>query len=463
MDAQRSVVRRQTPSGWGAPTWWIVVGRELTDLWFGKGPIILILYSILLGGVSLVFSSNVRAGVFTPKELIWMLVQVAYNAGMIIGIGLGSDSFSGERDRDTLEGLLLTPASRTQIAVGKFLAAFSVWPVCLAIALPYLLLLTPDREVIRLALLWGGVCGTALAVGMIGLGMIVSALSNSNRVSMSASLGIYLVMLAPSQFTGAAQKGDVAKFVQWLDPIAAVDEFTEKLIVNMRTLHEVQTYLTPILGFAVLVLALLFLVVGPRLRLDGQMRLGWRRRAAAAGLVILLAAWPTLAAPAPAPAQPPLEISINKEYTQATAGDKIEFETVVKNPGSETVSNVVVALNVHNLGKGEAIDPEDWSPERTQYIEEIEPGASVPLQWTVYAVFRGKYLVYTTVVQKPAGPQATVRPVASSGINLTIQTDTSMNPGGMLPVALATTGGLSLGACGLRWARRRRIDAGTSR
>jgi hypothetical protein len=300
---------------------------------------------------------------------------------------------------------------------------------------------------------------------MIGLGMIVSALSNSNRVSMTASLAIYLVMLAPSQFTGAAQKGDVAKFVQWLDPIAAVDEFTEKLIVNMRTLHEVQTYLTPILGFAVLVLALLFLVVGPRLRLDGQMAFRWRRRpvAAAAGLVLLLAAWPTLAASAPAPAPPPLEISINQQYKQATAGDKIEFETVVTNPGPEKVSNVVVALNVLNIPKGEAIDPEDWSPERTQYIEEIEPGASVPLQWTVYAVFRGKYLVYMTVVQKPAGPQATVRPVASSGINLTIQTDTSMNPGGTLPVALATTGGLSLGACGLRWVRRRRIDAGSAR
>ena len=136
---------------------------------------------------------------------------------------------------------------------------------------------------------------------------------------------------------------------------------------------------------------------------------------------------------------------------------------MVTNPGTETASNMVVALNIHNLSKGETIDPEDWSPERTQYIEEIEPGQSVPLKWTVYAVFRGKYLVYVTVVPKPAGPQATVHPVASSGINLTIQTATNVNPGGMLPVALGTTGGLSLGAFALRWTRRRRLDAGSSR
>ena len=339
MDAQRSVVRHQTPSGWGTPTWWIVAGRELTDLWVGKGPIILVLYSVLLGGVSYVFYSNVQAGVFTPKELIWMLLQVAYNAGAIIGIGLGADCFSGERDRETLEGLLLTPASRTQIAVGKFLAAFSVWPACLAIAVPYFVLLTPDRQVFTLTLLWGGVCGSALAAGMVGLGMIVSALSNSNRVSMSASLGIYLVMLAPSQFTGAGQKGDVAKIVQWVDPIAAVDEFTEKLIVNMRTLHEVQTYLEPILGFAVLVLALLFIVVGPRLRLDGQLSLRWRWRrrvvSAAAGLVVLLAALPTLPAhaAAPAAAQPPLEVSIDTEYKQATAGEQDRVRDGGDEPG----------------------------------------------------------------------------------------------------------------------------------
>ena len=209
-----------------------------------------------------------------------------------------------------------------------------------------------------ITLLWGGVCGTLLAVGMTGLGMIVSALSNSNKVSMSVSLAMFLIVLLPAQFRGAAQKGAVAKFVQWANPLAAVDEFTEKLIVNLRTLNEFGNWLVPPIVFTVLVLGVLFLIVGPGLRLDGGMpRLfRWRRgravgAAAAAGLMVLLAALPTMAAqqPASTAAQPPLQISINMDYKQAEAGDKFDFDTVVTNAATQKVSNVVVAMNIVNL------------------------------------------------------------------------------------------------------------------
>ena len=77
-------------------------------------------------------------------------------------------------------------------------------------------------------------------------------------------------------------------------------------------------------------------------------------------------------------------------------------------------------------------------------------------------MFAGKYLVYMVVIPKPAGTKATSQPVASNGIHLTIKGVARVNPGGMLPVALATTGGLSLGAVGLHWFRRRGIDTGGS-
>ena len=37
-------------SGSGSPTWWLVFVRELTELWLGgKAPILLLIYTILLG------------------------------------------------------------------------------------------------------------------------------------------------------------------------------------------------------------------------------------------------------------------------------------------------------------------------------------------------------------------------------------------------------------------------------
>lgn len=233
------VERRAGPSGSRAPGWWIVAARELTDLWFGgKGPVILVLFSLLLGLVCFVFATNVELALFTPKELMWMLLQITYMAGAMIGLVIGADSVSGERDRETLEGLLLTPTSRQQIVVGKFVAAFSLWIACAAIAVPYFVVLTPDQEILYLTLLWGGILGTLLAAGMTGLAMIVSAWSSSNKVSLAINMSIFIIFLLPSQFKGAAQKGAVGKFVQWVNPISATDEFTEKLIVNLRTLDE---------------------------------------------------------------------------------------------------------------------------------------------------------------------------------------------------------------------------------
>ena len=100
---QQGAERRAGPAGSTAPGWWIVAVRELTDLWFGgKGPVILVLFSVLLGLVCFVFATNVELALFTPKELMWMLLQMAYMAGAVIGIGMGADCFSGERDRETL-------------------------------------------------------------------------------------------------------------------------------------------------------------------------------------------------------------------------------------------------------------------------------------------------------------------------------------------------------------------------
>ena len=80
--------RRSAPSRSGAPGWWVVATRALKDVWFGgKGPIILVMFSVLLGLVCYVFATNVELALFTPKELMWMLLQMAYMAGAVIGIG----------------------------------------------------------------------------------------------------------------------------------------------------------------------------------------------------------------------------------------------------------------------------------------------------------------------------------------------------------------------------------------
>ena len=52
-------------------------------------------------------------------------------------------------------------------------------------------------------------------------------------------------------------------------------------------------------------------------------------------------------------------------------------------------------MNIINLdAAGDVVDPEDWSPQRTQYMESLAAGKSVTLSWRVNAILDGDYLVY---------------------------------------------------------------------
>ena len=151
------------------------------------------------------------------------------------------------------------------------------------------------------------------------------------------------------------------------------------------------------------------------------------------------AAWPT-AGPAtvtPAAVEPSLlEIDIDVETGVVKTGDEIEFATVVTNTGEETSPELMVAMNIINMGAGDPVDPEDWSPERTQEIGTLGPGESAEQSWTVEAILDGDYMVYMTAIAVPESQDTTSQPVSSAGIHMTVIPYQSTNPGGVLPIAI---------------------------
>jgi hypothetical protein len=116
-------------------------------------------------------------------------------------------------------------------------------------------------------------------------------------------------------------------------------------------------------------------------------------------------------------------------------------------------------MNIINLdAAGDVVDPEDWSPQRTQYLETLGPGQTVTFSWIVNAILDGDYLIYMTLIPEPAGQKATSQPVASSAIHLTVTPFTKLNPRGVLPYAVGGPIVLLLGMSLLRRHRRRQIE-----
>jgi len=428
------------------PAWWLVFTRELADLWVGgKALILILIYSILLGVMVYVYSFNSELSLIPPKEAVYELLKNAMAVSLFIGLIIGADSLSGERERNTLESLLLTPAKRRQIVLGKYLAGISPWPAAYLIAIPYMYVLSQGDEVLIPAILWGLITGTLLVPAYTGLGMLASFFSSSNKVSYFVSLGVYVLFLVPAQLPGRAQTGAAGQFLQWVNPLAAVNHFLSKHLVNYRTVSEFWTWLISPMIFAVLIFGLLFFFASPGLRLEpGRKSKVWGRLTRIVGistltcLVLAILVSPTLAGPSmQGQQQSDLQITVDLNYTVVKTGDRIDFNTVVTNNGTQASPSLIVAMNVINLdAKGDVVDPEDWSPQRTQYITSIPPGASTPLSWIINTILDGDYMVYMVLIPAPAGQDATSQPVASSGIHLTVTPYTRLNPRGVLPFAI---------------------------
>jgi len=429
-----------------SPTWWLVFKREMADLWVGgKALNLMLIYSVVLGVMVYIYSFNSELSLIPPKEATYEMLKNAMSISLFIGLIIGADALSGERDRGTLESLLLTPTNRRQIMAGKFLAGLSQWPAAFLIALPFMKVLSQGDAVLGPAIFWGAVTGTMLAVGYTGVGMFVSFWSASNKTSYFISLGIYILFLVPAQLPGRAQTGAAGQFLQWVNPLAAVNHFLSKHLVNYRPFSEYWTWLESPVVFALLMVILLFFYAAPGLRIEAGRKsrlLAKLARPAAflmiAGLIVaFLVASPALAYQAKQTSGENLQISIDADVSEVKTGDTVEFNTTVTNGDAEASPPLIVAMNIINLdAKGDVVDPEDWSPQRTQYIESLAPGQSANLHWIINTILDGDYMVYMVLIPAPASKESTSQAIATSGIHLTVTPFTRLNPQGVLPYVI---------------------------
>ena len=93
-----------------------------------------------------------------------------------------------------------------------------------------------------------------------------------------------------------------------------------------------------------------------------------------------------------------LSISINMTGISITESDHFTFSTMLTNNGTGATTPLVAHLNVASLQEGLYVDPEDWSEQRTIFVDPVAGGASVNLTWTIHGLFAGDFAIYVVVL-----------------------------------------------------------------
>ena len=215
---------------------WAVVGRqESRDLWLsGRAPLLLFAFSVLLSVFTYLAATNQAINFLEQREAVDLTLQIAIAVGVLVTLLVSADAISGERERGTLESLLLTPVSRRGIVLGKLTAALTLWFAAFVVSIPYVWVLGRGVSIVRPALLLGLGVGTLLAVGLAALGLLVSALSSSNKVSLAISLFLLLAFFAPSQLPGGLPKGWFGDVLGKINPVGSGLHYSTAVLVNGR-------------------------------------------------------------------------------------------------------------------------------------------------------------------------------------------------------------------------------------
>jgi ABC-2 type transport system permease protein len=232
----------------------VVAAQESRDLWLsGRGPLLLFAFSVLVSAITYFAAIDQTLNFLEQLEAVNFTLQIAVAVGALVTLVVSADGISGERERGTLESLLLTPVSRRAIVLGKLAAALSLWFAAFVVTVPYVWVLGRGVSLVVRALVLGFVIGALVAVALALIGLLISTVSGSNTGSLAISLFLLLALFAPTQLPGGLPRGWFFDVLNRVNPVASGLHYISAVLVSgHRWTGELSYLVSPV---AVIVLA----------------------------------------------------------------------------------------------------------------------------------------------------------------------------------------------------------------
>ena len=143
-------------------------------------------------------------------------------------------------------------------------------------------------------------------------------------------------------------------------------------------------------------------------------------------------------------------LTIEATETSVVLGQNLDLSIDITNTASIDSAALVIHLDITDPAKSSSVDPEDWTSTLSKTVGVIGPGESMTVSWNIQPISGGTFAVYAVAL----APDIETTSV-SNVVHVEVADERSLNPSGILPVALATptvVGALLLGQ--LRLARR---------
>lgn len=124
-------------------------------------------------------------------------------------------------------------------------------------------------------------------------------------------------------------------------------------------------------------------------------------------------------------------VTIDPPSSSVVLGENLDLQVSVTNIGTDPTPPLVVHLDITNPDQATSVDPEDWTPTLSQTIGAVGPGETVTVEWAIQPISAGTFATYAVALSPGVDTIA-----ASNVLSVIVADQRTLNPGGVLPIAV---------------------------
>lgn len=215
----------------------LIAGMEAGELLFDlRGQAWLLAMAVALSAFGLLLIGSAELSLLDNAQVVYDMTGIVTALGALLALIVGVDGIGGERERGSLVPLLLTPASRGGIVLGKIGGVAAAWAVMLLLAAPYLWAVGSTGQNLRDGLVVVLLLGTPVVLGFGLLGLGLGARLESARAALLAGLTALLVAASPLVIGPSLRQSALGRIFDAANPFSAAVNAYDAVIIDSQGL-----------------------------------------------------------------------------------------------------------------------------------------------------------------------------------------------------------------------------------
>jgi len=214
-------------------------GELLLDI---RGLLWLMAVTIVLSAFSLLLVGSTELSLLDNAQVVYDMTAIVTALGCLLALIVGVDTVAGERERGSLVPLLLTPAPRGSILMGKLSGVAIAWAVIYVLSLPYLWAVGSTGQNMGQGMLITALLGTPVVLMVGFLGISLGSRADSARTALLTGLVTLVLSASPVLLGPSLRQSAIGRMFDAVNPFSAAVSAYDAVIIDSQSIISQSTH-----------------------------------------------------------------------------------------------------------------------------------------------------------------------------------------------------------------------------